>query len=262
MRAMRMDAPGRAARALMVIHLRDGVARTGFPGTATTLAPQGAGGSPGSARSVFASRVRCAQGAPTTQVRSNQWRSILRKERGVVAETARCGFTALSDKSPPSMPVCRRAAHRAAPKPRQSGVYLKVAKNTLVARAVEGTDYACVRTRCPPPLYAFSKEDPGAAGRLIGFRQGQRQAETTLVAIGGEALPGHARRSAGLVADPRAGVNMFLQRARSACHHVCPPAVGAASQIARAITQSRSRSRRPEPFRHRLRFESLAVFQE
>ena len=46
-------------------------------------------------------------------------------------------------------------------KARQGGVYVKVAKNTLVSRAVEGTDYACVQDALKGPLlYAFSKEDP------------------------------------------------------------------------------------------------------
>jgi large subunit ribosomal protein L10 len=53
-------------------------------------------------------------------------------------------------------------------KARQGGVYLKVAKNTLVRRAVDGTDYQCVADDLTGPLlYAFSKDDPGAAGRLI-----------------------------------------------------------------------------------------------
>src|SRR5689334_25426378 len=53
-------------------------------------------------------------------------------------------------------------------KARQGGVFLRVAKNTLVARALEGTDYACIKDVLNGPLlYAFSKEDPGAAGRLI-----------------------------------------------------------------------------------------------
>lgn len=53
-------------------------------------------------------------------------------------------------------------------KARQSGVFVKVAKNTLVSRAVEGTDYAVIQDELTGPLlYAFSQEDPGAAGRLI-----------------------------------------------------------------------------------------------
>ena len=51
---------------------------------------------------------------------------------------------------------------------RETGVYLRVVKNTLAARAVEGTEYECVKDKLVGPLlYAFSTEEPGAAGRLI-----------------------------------------------------------------------------------------------
>jgi large subunit ribosomal protein L10 len=76
-------------------------------------------------------------------------------------------------------------------KARQNGVYLKVAKNTLVSRAVEGTEYECVKeTLSGPLLYAFSKEDPGAAGRLIkDFAKANEALKARLVAIGGKAYP-------------------------------------------------------------------------
>ena len=76
-------------------------------------------------------------------------------------------------------------------KARQGGVYVKVAKNTLVSRAVEGTDYACVQDALTGPLlYAFSQEDPGAAGRLIkDFAKANDKLKAKLVAIGGKAYP-------------------------------------------------------------------------
>ena len=53
-------------------------------------------------------------------------------------------------------------------KARETGVYLRVVKNTLASRAVAGTDYECVKDELVGPLlYAFSTEEPGAAGRLI-----------------------------------------------------------------------------------------------
>jgi large subunit ribosomal protein L10 len=77
-------------------------------------------------------------------------------------------------------------------KARASGVFVKVAKNTLVSRAVEGTDYQCVQSALTGPLlYAFSKDDPGAAGRLIkDFAKGNEKVKPKLVAIGGKAYPG------------------------------------------------------------------------
>lgn len=77
-------------------------------------------------------------------------------------------------------------------KARQDGVFLKVAKNTLVSRAVEGTDYAVVADELTGPLlYAFSQEDPGAAGRLIKeFAKSNDKLKPRLVSIGGQKYPG------------------------------------------------------------------------
>jgi large subunit ribosomal protein L10 len=86
-------------------------------------------------------------------------------------------------------------------KARQGKVFLKVAKNTLVSRAVEGTDYACVKDALVGPmLYAFSQEDPGAAGRLIKeFAKANEKLVPKVVAIGGQMYPGsHLERLASL----------------------------------------------------------------
>ena len=51
---------------------------------------------------------------------------------------------------------------------RNAGVYLRVVKNTLARRAVEGTEFECMRdTLRGPILLAFAKDDPGAAARVI-----------------------------------------------------------------------------------------------
>lgn len=51
---------------------------------------------------------------------------------------------------------------------RNSGVYMRVIRNTLARRAFEGTQFACMDPALVGPLVlAFSKEDPGAAARLI-----------------------------------------------------------------------------------------------
>lgn len=73
-------------------------------------------------------------------------------------------------------------------KAREGGVYLKVAKNTLVRRAVEGTDFECVGEALSGPLmYAFSQEDPGAAGRLVkDFAKTNDKLVARIVAIGGQ----------------------------------------------------------------------------
>ena len=71
---------------------------------------------------------------------------------------------------------------------RKDGVYVKVAKNTLVRRAVEGTDYECMQDSLTGPLlFAFSMDDPGAAARLVkGYSKTHDKLITKLVAVGGE----------------------------------------------------------------------------
>ena len=77
-------------------------------------------------------------------------------------------------------------------KARESGVFLKVVKNTLAARAVAGTEYECVKDALVGPLlYAFSQEDPGAAGRLIKeFAKGNDKLQAKVVSIGGKLYAG------------------------------------------------------------------------
>jgi large subunit ribosomal protein L10 len=77
-------------------------------------------------------------------------------------------------------------------KARENGVYLRVVKNTLVERAVVGTDYECVKGALVGPLiYAFSKDDPGAAGRLVkDFAKANEKLVAKIVAVGGKVYGG------------------------------------------------------------------------
>ncbi|HEX5418513.1 MAG TPA: 50S ribosomal protein L10 [Gammaproteobacteria bacterium] len=71
---------------------------------------------------------------------------------------------------------------------RNSGVYLKVVKNTLAKRAIAGTSFECMREVFRGPLVlAFSKEDPGAAARVVkGFSKDHDKLVTVALSIGGE----------------------------------------------------------------------------
>ncbi|NNL94485.1 MAG: 50S ribosomal protein L10 [Xanthomonadales bacterium] len=73
-------------------------------------------------------------------------------------------------------------------KAREGGVFLKVAKNTLVRRAVEGTEFECIQEALSGPLLlAFSMDDPGAAARLVkDFSKSNDHLIAKLVAVGGQ----------------------------------------------------------------------------
>jgi large subunit ribosomal protein L10 len=56
---------------------------------------------------------------------------------------------------------------------RNAGVYMRVVKNTLARRAVEGTEFECMKeTLKGPILLAFAKDDPGAALQAVSLSAG------------------------------------------------------------------------------------------
>lgn len=112
----------------------------------------------------------------------------LEQKKAVVAEVAEVAQSAHSAVAAEyrGITVEKMTAMRA--KARAEGVYLKVAKNTLVKRAVEGTDFECMAEELTGPLlFAFSIEDPGAAARLIkDFAKENDKLVVRLVAMGAQ----------------------------------------------------------------------------
>ncbi|OGT45782.1 MAG: 50S ribosomal protein L10 [Gammaproteobacteria bacterium RIFCSPHIGHO2_12_FULL_41_20] len=74
---------------------------------------------------------------------------------------------------------------------RHSGVYLRVVRNTLARRALEGTHFACAQQSLVGPLaLAFSKDEPGAAARLFKeFVKQNEKLQVRLLSIDGMLLP-------------------------------------------------------------------------
>jgi large subunit ribosomal protein L10 len=75
-------------------------------------------------------------------------------------------------------------------KARKSGVYMRVVKNTLARKALAGTSFEPVGPKLKGPLIlAFSKDDPGAAARVVkDFAKANDKLVATLVSLGGPVL--------------------------------------------------------------------------
>ena len=74
---------------------------------------------------------------------------------------------------------------------RSAGVYLRVVKNTLARRAIEGTEFECMKdTLNGPLLLAFAKDDPGAAARVIkNFAKEHDALKAVSLSVGGQLMP-------------------------------------------------------------------------
>jgi large subunit ribosomal protein L10 len=77
-------------------------------------------------------------------------------------------------------------------KARAEGVYMRVVKNTLARKALAGTSFECIGPSLKGPLVlAFSRNDPGAAARVIkAFAKDHDKLVATGVSLGGTLLPG------------------------------------------------------------------------
>lgn len=109
----------------------------------------------------------------------------LEQKKAVVAEVSAIAQTAHSAVAAEYRGLTVEQMTDLRSKARAGGVYLKVAKNTLVRRAVEGTDFECLSVGLVGPLlFAFSVEDPGAAARLIkDYAKGNDRLVAKLVAF-------------------------------------------------------------------------------
>lgn len=92
----------------------------------------------------------------------------LEDKKAIVAEVQEAAQGALSAVVADSRGVTVGAMTALRKEAREAGVWMKVVRNTLARRAVEGTPYECLNDiLVGPSLIAFSSEHPGAAARIF-----------------------------------------------------------------------------------------------
>ncbi|WP_088569004.1 50S ribosomal protein L10, partial [Colwellia marinimaniae] len=89
-------------------------------------------------------------------------------KKAIVAEVNEAAKAALSAVVADSRGVTVGAMTGLRKLARENGVYIRVVRNTLIKRAVVGTEFECLsEVFTGPTLIAFSNEHPGAAARLL-----------------------------------------------------------------------------------------------
>jgi large subunit ribosomal protein L10 len=114
----------------------------------------------------------------------------LEGKKAIVAEVNETAANALSAVLADSRGVDVGAMTGLRKSARENQVYLRVVRNTLAKRAVEGTEYECLQSALVgPTLFGFSMEDPGAAARLFkDFAKENENFEVKALAVGGQLL--------------------------------------------------------------------------
>ena len=113
------------------------------------------------------------------------------EKQAIVAEVADVAKSAYSAVTAEYLGLSANEMTELRAKARQGGVYMRVVKNTLAKRALEGTDYACLNeTLVGPLLIAFSQEDPGAAARVLkDFAKENDKLVIKALSVSGQLLP-------------------------------------------------------------------------
>ncbi|GAB3097139.1 50S ribosomal protein L10 [Aestuariicella hydrocarbonica] len=114
----------------------------------------------------------------------------LEDKKAIVAEVQEAAKGALSAVVADARGVSVTAMTALRKEARENGVWVKVVRNTLARRAVEGTDYECLTdTFIGPTLIAFSNEHPGAGARIFGeFAKGNDKLELKAAAFEGSVV--------------------------------------------------------------------------
>jgi len=114
----------------------------------------------------------------------------LEEKQAIVADVAKIAATAHSAVAAEYTGISSNEMNELRTEARKDGVYLRIVKNSLAKRAVEGTDYACMsETFTGPLILAFSQEDPGSAARVVkAFAKEHDNLVVKSLSVGGQLL--------------------------------------------------------------------------
>ena len=115
----------------------------------------------------------------------------LKEKQAIVAEVNETAQAALSAVMADYRGVTVDAMTQLRKSARESGVQVRVIRNTLAKRAFEGTELECMNDALTGPcIVAFAMEDPGASARLFkDFAKEQEAFEIKALSVGGKLLP-------------------------------------------------------------------------
>jgi large subunit ribosomal protein L10 len=126
-------------------------------------------------------------------------------------------------------------------KARKQGVYMRVVKNTLARKALAGTSFEAVGPRLKGPLVlAFSKDDPGAAARVVkDFAKAHEKLVATLVSLGGQVLPGGELEKVASLPTREQALSMLLGVLKAPIVKLAGTLAAPAAKLARTVAAVR-----------------------
>lgn len=132
---------------------------------------------------------------------------------------------------------------------RKAGVYLRVVRNTLARRALEDTEFACMREGLVGPLIlAFSREDPAAAARVVdGFSKSNNKLVVKLVSLGGKLLDLSAVKSLANLPTRDQAISMLMAMMKAPISQLARTMAEPHARLVRTLAAIRDQKQAAEP---------------
>jgi large subunit ribosomal protein L10 len=130
-------------------------------------------------------------------------------------------------------------------KARTAGVYVRVVKNTLARKAMAGTSFECMNEVLKGPLVlAFSKDDPGAAARVVkAFAKDNDKLVATAVSIGGQLLKASALDKVASLPTREQALSQLMGVMKAPIQKLASTLAAAPSKLVRTLAAVRDQKR-------------------
>jgi large subunit ribosomal protein L10 len=114
-------------------------------------------------------------------------------------------------------------------------------KNTLARKAVAGTSFECIGPQLKGPLIlAFSKDDPGAAARVVkAFSKDNDKLVPTLVSLGGQVLSPKSIEQVASLPTREQALSMLLGVMKAPIEKFVRTLIEPAAMVTRAVAAVR-----------------------
>src|ERR1700746_1116588 len=165
----------------------------------------------------------------------------LEDKKAVVAEVAAVAATAQSVVAAEYRGLTVGQLTELRAKGRKQAVYMRVVKNTLARKALAAPSFEPVGPKLKGPLVlAFSKDDPGAAARVVkAFAKDNEKLVATLVSIGGDVLPGNELDKVASLPTREQALSLLLGVLKAPVQKLAGTLAAPAAKLARTVAAVR-----------------------
>jgi len=165
----------------------------------------------------------------------------LEDKKALVAEVSKVAATALSVVAAEYRGLTVSQMTELRSKARTAGVYVRVVKNSLARKAMAGTSFECMSPILKGPLVlAFSKDDPGAAARVVkAFAKDNDKLVTTAVSLGGQLLAASALEKVASLPTREQALSQLMGVMRAPIQKLAATLAAAPSKLVRTLAAVR-----------------------